>query len=48
MESLNFYDLKTKKKFTTNEYKIVEKKGRRFAIAIAPSGVECWRIIGNK
>jgi len=45
MEKLKFYDLKTRKPFVTSNYKIVTKKGRRFAIAKAPSGAESWRII---
>ena len=48
METLEFYDLKGRKKFKSNKYKIVTKGGRRFAVAIAPSGIESWRIIGNK
>ena len=46
MEKLSFYDLKKKKKFMTDKYKMVEKKGRRFAVAQAPSGIESWRIVG--
>lgn len=48
MKELSFYDLKGKKKFVSSEYKIVERKGRRFAVAMAPSGVESWRIIGKE
>ena len=44
--TLSFYDVKAKKKFKTNKYKIVKKKGRRFAVAKAPSGIESWRILG--
>ena len=46
METLSFYDLKAKKKFKTDKYKIVTKKKRRFAIAKAPSGIPSWRILG--
>ena len=46
-EKLSFYDLRAKKKFTTSNYKIVMKKGRRFAIADAPSGIKSWRIMGK-
>lgn len=46
MEKMSFYDVKTKKKFVTADYKIMEKKGRRFAIAIGPKGNQCWRILG--
>ena len=48
MENLQFYDLKKKKKFTTNKYKEVVKSGRRFAVATSPDGTECWRILGKK
>lgn len=46
VEKLNFYDLKAKKKFESNKYKIVVKKGRRFAVTTAPSGIQSWRIVG--
>ena len=46
-EKLKFYDVKGKKKFTSDKYKIVEKKGRRFAVADAPSGIKAWRIMGK-
>lgn len=47
METLTFYDVKGKQKFSTNDYEIRTKNGRRFAVAKAPSGVEAWRILGN-
>jgi len=47
MEPLKFYDLRAKKAFTTDKYTIKTKKGRRFAIAKSPSGVESWRILGK-
>jgi len=46
MEKLNFYDLRAKKKFMSDKYKMVERKGRRFAVCKSPSGVESWRIVG--
>jgi hypothetical protein len=46
-EALKFYDLKGKKSFTTSEYKVVVKKGRRFAVATSPSGIPSWRILGK-
>jgi hypothetical protein len=46
-EKLKFYDVKGKKKFTSDKYKVVEKKGRRFAVADAPSGIKAWRIMGK-
>jgi len=50
---LKFYDLKSKKKFTSSNYKMVNKankKGRTitFAVADAPSGIKSWRIVSNK
>ena len=48
MEKLKFYDLKGKKIFYSSNYKIVVKKGRRFAVTDAPSGIKAWRIVGGK
>ena len=47
METLTFYDVKGKKKFKSNNYKIVQKKGRRFAVAKAPTGIDAYRILGK-
>ena len=47
MPELKFYDLKGKKSFITDKYKIVIKKGRKFAVAKAPSGADAWRIVGK-
>lgn len=44
---LKFYDLRARKSFLTSSYKIVNKGGRKFAVAKAPSGVASWRIIGK-
>lgn len=46
-EALSFFDVKGKKKFTSSDYKIVTKKGRRFAVAKAPSGIDAYRILGK-
>ena len=46
MKKLKFYDLKARKTFMSDKYKTVTKKGRRFAVAKAPSGIESWRILG--
>ena len=52
MPKLKFYDMKSKKAFTTDKYKIVNKKVRgkmrRFAVADAPSGIKAWRIMSSK
>lgn len=48
MEKLKFFDLRTKKPFMSDSYKIVKKKGRKFAVAINPkSKGACWRIMGK-
>ncbi|MBX4212009.1 hypothetical protein KW787_00950 [Candidatus Pacearchaeota archaeon] len=45
---ISFYDVKTKKKFETNSYRIVEKKGRFFAVTKSPAGShECWRVVSK-
>ena len=46
-EELSFYDVKGKKKFKSSDYKIVTKKGRRFAVAKAPTGIDAYRILGK-
>lgn len=43
---LKFYDVKAKKSFMSSNYKMVTKKGRRFAVAKAPSGIMAYRIVG--
>lgn len=48
METMDFYDLVKKKKFKTNKYHIMNRKGRRFAVTKdSPSGNECWRALGK-
>jgi len=48
MAEMDFYDVKTKKKFKTSDFKIVEKKGRFFAVAKSPAGThECWRVVSK-
>lgn len=51
MPQLKFYDLKKRKSFTSDRYKLVSKKTktgmRYFAIAKAPSGVPSYRIVGK-
>ena len=47
-EKMEFYDVKTKSKFTADTYRIVEKGGRYFAVAKSPSGPhECWRVLSK-
>lgn len=47
MEKLNFYDLRLKKKFESNEYKIEMHNGRRMAVTTGPSGIKAYRILGK-
>jgi len=47
-EQVEFYDVKTKKKFKTSEYRIEVRSGRSFAVAKSPDGPhECWRVVGK-
>ncbi len=47
-QELEFFDVKTKDKFKTNEYRIVNKGGRNFAVAKSKSGPhECWRVVSK-
>jgi hypothetical protein len=47
-EELEFFDVKTKGKFKTMEYRIVNKSGRNFAVAKSKSGPhECWRVVSK-
>ena len=46
MIELRFYDLKTKKTFMSKDYKIEEdKRGRKRAVCMAPSGIKAYRYI---
>lgn len=51
MPSLQFYDLKRKKSFTSDRYTLTSKKTKTgmkyFAVAKAPSGVPSYRIVGK-
>jgi hypothetical protein len=48
-KKLSFYDVKTKSKFETDSYKVVEKGGRHFAVTKSPKGShECWRVLGKE
>ncbi len=51
-EKLSFYDVKSKKKFITDDYRVVKKqaKGRDRYFAVAKSQVgehECWRVLSK-
>ena len=48
-EALTFYDVKSKEKFESSEYRVENKNGRYFAVAKSPSGThECWRVLSAK
>jgi hypothetical protein len=48
-EKMEFYDVKTKAKFSTEEYRIVEKSGRFFAVAKSQAGPhECWKVVSKE
>jgi hypothetical protein len=48
METLSFYDVKSKKKFESADYKVQEKSGRFFAVVKSPSGPhDCWRVLSK-
>jgi len=43
---LEFYDVKTKKKFKATNYRFEERGGRHFAVTKSPAGThECWRVV---
>jgi hypothetical protein len=47
-EKLVFYDVKSKKKVASTAWKVVNRGGRRFAVAKAPAGHQMWRVLGKK
>jgi len=49
MDEMEFYDVKSKKKFKTTNYSIREKGGRFFAVTKSQSGPhECWRVVSKE
>ena len=47
-EKIEFYDVKTKGKFSTDTYRVVEKSGRFFAVAKSQAGThECWKVLSK-
>lgn len=47
-QELEFFDVKTKNKFKTGDYRIVQKGGRSFAVTKSPHGThECWRVVSK-
>lgn len=48
MPEIEFYDLKSKKKFKTTEFEVREKSGRFFAVTKSPTGdYECWKVLSK-
>ena len=48
MAEMEFFDVKTKKKFKTSDIRVEERKGRFFAVAKSPSGShECWKVLSK-
>lgn len=48
MAEIEFFDVKTKKKFKTSSFRLVQKKGRNFVVAKSPSGPhECWKVVSK-
>lgn len=49
MAEIEFYDVKSKKKFKASDFRIEQRKGRFFAVAKSPSGThECWRVMSKE
>ena len=49
-QELEFFDVKSKKKFKASNYKIVDKGGRMFAVTKCPAGSgthDCWRVVSK-
>lgn len=48
-EELEFYDVKSKGKFKSSDYRIEERNGRFFAVTKSQSGPhECWRVVNKE
>ena len=49
MAEIEFYDVAQKKKFKTDKFKVVQKKGRSFAVARSPTGrYDCWKVLSKE
>ncbi len=47
-EAAEFFDVKSKKKFKTTSYAVVERSGRFFIVADSPTGdYECWKVVAK-
>jgi hypothetical protein len=48
MAELEFYDVKSRSKFKSSNFRIEERKGRFFAVTKSPSGShECWKVLSK-
>jgi len=48
MAEMEFFDVKSKKKFKSSNFRIEERKGRFFAVTKSPSGdYECWKVVSK-
>ena len=48
MADVEFFDVKSKSKFKSSDFRVEERKGRFFAVAKSPSGThECWRVLSK-
>jgi hypothetical protein len=51
MPQIKFTDLRMRKVFTTDKFRLTAKRTKRgmvyFAVAKAPSGVDAWRIVSK-
>lgn len=51
MVKIKFYDVKGKKSFMSDKFRLTSKKTSRgmtyFAVADAPSGIKAWRIVSK-
>lgn len=45
MVKLKFFDLKTKKPFSTDKFDLVSKNGRKMAVTVSPSGFKAVRFV---
>ena len=44
---LKFYDVRSRSKFSSSDYKHVTRGKTKFAVANSPKGNESWRIVGR-
>ena len=48
MAEMEFFDVKSKKKFKSSDFRVEQRKGRFFAVTKSPSGShECWRVLSK-